>query len=104
MRAQLLLAMAVLKRVAFRYNLCDGQKAAADELRAAANCGCCRMRSANSSCAAGGTPAGNFAPLRSQRSSQVRSSRGGAVIGRLFVRSTERAERIHAAMCARGWK
>ncbi len=27
-----------------------------------------------------------------------------AVVGRLFVRSTERAERIHAAMCARGWK
>jgi cobalt/nickel transport system permease protein len=26
------------------------------------------------------------------------------VVGRLFVRSTERAERIHAAMCARGWK
>jgi len=28
----------------------------------------------------------------------------GAVVGRLFVRATERAERIHAAMCARGWK
>ena len=28
----------------------------------------------------------------------------GDVIGRLFVRSTERAERIYAAMCARGWK
>ena len=27
-----------------------------------------------------------------------------AVVGRLFVRATERAERIHAAMCARGWK
>ena len=27
-----------------------------------------------------------------------------AVVGRLFVRSTERAERIHAAMCARGWR
>jgi cobalt/nickel transport system permease protein len=27
-----------------------------------------------------------------------------SVVGRLFVRSTERAERIHAAMCARGWK
>ena len=26
------------------------------------------------------------------------------VIGQLFVRSTERAERIYAAMCARGWK
>ena len=27
-----------------------------------------------------------------------------AVIGRLFIRSTERAERIYLAMCARGWK
>jgi len=26
------------------------------------------------------------------------------VVGQLFVRSTERAERIYAAMCARGWK
>jgi cobalt/nickel transport system permease protein len=26
------------------------------------------------------------------------------VIGQLFVRSTERAERIYAAMCARGWR
>lgn len=26
------------------------------------------------------------------------------IAGQLFVRSTERAERIHAAMCARGWK
>jgi cobalt/nickel transport system permease protein len=26
------------------------------------------------------------------------------VIAQLFVRSTDRAERIHAAMCARGWK
>lgn len=26
------------------------------------------------------------------------------VVGALFVRSTERAERIYAAMCARGWK
>ena len=26
------------------------------------------------------------------------------IIGQLFVRSTERAERIYAAMCARGWK
>ena len=28
----------------------------------------------------------------------------GNLIGQLFVRSTERAERIYAAMCARGWK
>ena len=27
-----------------------------------------------------------------------------AIMGRLFVRSTERAERIYLAMCARGWK
>jgi cobalt/nickel transport system permease protein len=29
---------------------------------------------------------------------------GAGVIGQLFVRSTTRAERIYAAMCARGWK
>jgi len=28
----------------------------------------------------------------------------GSVVGQLFVRSTERAERIYAAMLARGWK
>ena len=28
----------------------------------------------------------------------------GTVVGQLFVRSTERAERIYAAMLARGWK
>ena len=28
----------------------------------------------------------------------------GDVIGRLFVRSSDRAERIYDAMCARGWK
>ncbi len=27
-----------------------------------------------------------------------------SVLGRLFVRSTERAERIYDAMCARGWR
>jgi cobalt/nickel transport system permease protein len=27
-----------------------------------------------------------------------------ALVGQLFVRSTERAERIYAAMCARGWE
>ena len=26
------------------------------------------------------------------------------IVGQLFVRATERAERIYAAMCARGWK
>lgn len=29
---------------------------------------------------------------------------GASVIGQLFIRSTERAERIFAAMCARGWR
>ena len=28
----------------------------------------------------------------------------GTVVGQLFVRASERAERIYAAMCARGWK
>jgi cobalt/nickel transport system permease protein len=27
-----------------------------------------------------------------------------AILGRLFIRSVERAERIYLAMCARGWK
>jgi cobalt/nickel transport system permease protein len=31
-------------------------------------------------------------------------SSGAMLIGQLFVRSTERAERIYAAMCARGWQ
>jgi cobalt/nickel transport system permease protein len=31
-------------------------------------------------------------------------SGAAALIGQLFVRSTERAERIYAAMCARGWR
>jgi energy-coupling factor transporter transmembrane protein EcfT len=26
------------------------------------------------------------------------------IVGQLFIRSTERAERIYLAMCARGWK
>jgi cobalt/nickel transport system permease protein len=37
-----------------------------------------------------------------QRSLQWKSL--GAIVGQLFVRSTERAERIYAAMCSRGWK
>jgi cobalt/nickel transport system permease protein len=36
------------------------------------------------------------------RASAWRSS--ASVIAHLFVRSSERAERIYAAMCARGWK
>jgi cobalt/nickel transport system permease protein len=28
----------------------------------------------------------------------------GTLLGQLFVRTSERSERIYAAMCARGWK
>lgn len=50
---------------------------------------------------------------RLQRARASRTFRGGrarlwrslgATLGMLFVRSTERAERIYAAMCARGWR
>ncbi|MBI2441517.1 MAG: cobalt ECF transporter T component CbiQ [Lentisphaerae bacterium] len=50
---------------------------------------------------------------RMQRARAARTFRGGRwqtwralalLAGELFVRSTERAERIYAAMCARGWK
>jgi cobalt/nickel transport system permease protein len=47
---------------------------------------------------------------RMQRARQARTfgrtqwSVLATVLGQLFVRSTERAERIYAAMCARGWK
>jgi cobalt/nickel transport system permease protein len=39
----------------------------------------------------------------------TRNRRGGwrnfsTVVGQLFIRSADRAERIYAAMCARGWK
>lgn len=40
--------------------------------------------------------------FRRDRGHLWRSAAG--VIGEVFVRSTERAERIYAAMCARGWK
>jgi cobalt/nickel transport system permease protein len=40
--------------------------------------------------------------FRHDRASAWRSS--ASVIAHLFVRSSERAERIYAAMCARGWK
>jgi cobalt/nickel transport system permease protein len=40
--------------------------------------------------------------LRARRVQTWRSTAGLA--GQLFVRSTERAERIYAAMCARGWR
>ena len=51
--------------------------------------------------------------LRMQRARASRTFRAGHVgswkslatlVGQLFVRSTERAERIYAAMCARGWR
>lgn len=51
---------------------------------------------------------------RMQRARQARTFRPrsrrerwqmlGALAGELFVRSTERAERIYTAMCARGWR
>lgn len=37
-----------------------------------------------------------------RRSMEWRS--GASIISQLFIRSTERAERIYAAMCARGWR
>jgi cobalt/nickel transport system permease protein len=40
--------------------------------------------------------------LRAGRTDTWRAS--AALAGQLFLRSTERAERIHAAMCARGWR
>ncbi len=40
--------------------------------------------------------------LRAGRRHEWRST--AALAGQLFLRSTERAERIYAAMCARGWR
>ena len=40
--------------------------------------------------------------LRARRAHAWRST--AALAGQLFLRSTERAERIYAAMCARGWR
>jgi len=49
--------------------------------------------------------------MRRARASRTFTPRRGArwqalstVVGQLFVRASERAERIYAAMCARGWK
>lgn len=39
-----------------------------------------------------------------QRQRRMRWRLSGSVVGQLFVRASERAERIYAAMCARGWK
>jgi cobalt/nickel transport system permease protein len=47
---------------------------------------------------------------RARRSRTMRGDRLGAwraaagIAARLFVRSSERAERVYAAMCARGWR
>jgi cobalt/nickel transport system permease protein len=47
---------------------------------------------------------------RARRSRTFSSGRGGrwktaaGIVGQLFIRSTERAERIYAAMTARGWR
>ena len=48
--------------------------------------------------------------LRARRSRSFSAGRFSAwrlsasVLGRLFVRASERAERVYAAMCARGWR
>ena len=39
-----------------------------------------------------------------RRSRRLRWQTLGSVIGHLFLRASERAERIYDAMCARGWK
>jgi cobalt/nickel transport system permease protein len=39
-----------------------------------------------------------------QRQRRVRWHLLGTMVGQLFVRASERAERIYSAMCARGWK
>ena len=39
-----------------------------------------------------------------QRQRHIRWQVLGTVVGQLFVRASGRAERIYAAMCARGWK
>ena len=51
------------------------------------------------------------ARMRRARASRTFARRRGAawhsiatIISQLFIRSTERAERIYAAMCARGWR
>jgi energy-coupling factor transporter transmembrane protein EcfT len=38
------------------------------------------------------------------RRRRVRWQTLATVVGQLFVRASERAERIYDAMCARGWK
>jgi len=45
-----------------------------------------------------------FSPQPSVFNLQPLAFLNATVIGQLFIRSTERAERIYAAMCARGWK
>jgi len=55
-----------------------------------------------------GDEAGRMRRARASRT-LVRSRRldwalSANVVGRLFVRASERAERIYLAMCARGWR
>jgi cobalt/nickel transport system permease protein len=38
------------------------------------------------------------------RSHRLQWKSMSAIVGQLFIRSAERAERIYLAMCARGWK
>ena len=51
------------------------------------------------------------ARMQRARASRTFSSRRGLawrnltdILGQLFIKSTERAERIYLAMCSRGWK
>jgi cobalt/nickel transport system permease protein len=54
--------------------------------------------------------AGELERMQRARASRTFQNQGGRwraaamMAGQLFVRSTERAERIYAAMCSRGWK
>ena len=50
--------------------------------------------------------AGRMKRARASRTFSVKKSWrvAGTVVGQLFVRVSERSERIFAAMCARGWK
>ncbi len=51
---------------------------------------------------------GRISSARKSRTFQKRTSRSwyvlSTVLGQLFLRSIERAERIYSAMCARGWR
>jgi cobalt/nickel transport system permease protein len=51
---------------------------------------------------------GRMSRARASRAFSVRRGMAwwsqAGIVGQLFIRSTERAERIYAAMCARGWE